>query len=238
MVRVLKSLGIWIDQSFCFAAHVKTIGTWIKRRIGILKSLRIRLNLSPRLLLNIAKAWRSKLIFGSYWILQLSATQFTKLSANWPRLIKAALGLFRPVPFSATLEITSLDSIDNYLVYWFSVRWFESIKSKKVSIFTHAENDRVSILSSKQRTRQLRTSTHENTLLSILNKSTYTANIFRWIDSIKPSVELAAQIESTNYKLFLKKQLLSRPLDKATIMKKAVDYLNDKYFEKVQFTIK
>ena len=201
VVPVLKSLGIWIDQSFCFNAHVKKIGNWINRRIGILKSLRIRLNLSPRVLVNIAKSWRSKLIFGTYWILQLSSYQLSKLSANWPRLIKAALGLFRPVPFSTTLEIVSLDSIEVYLVYWFSVRWFESKKFSKPSILTNAESDRSAILDNKQRTRQLRASTHMNSLTSILNRSTYTQNIFNWLDKCKHWVEFLAQRNETiNYK--------------------------------------
>ena len=230
IVPVLKSLGIWIDQSFCFAAHVKHISTWIRRRIGILKSLRARLKLSSGILLNIAKSWRSKLIFGTYWILQLSTHQLTQLTSNWPRLIKAALGLFRPVPFSTTLELTSLDSIEVYLVYWFAIRWFESRKFDKASIFTNAAIDRANILNNTTRERQLRVSTQQNTLRSILNRSTYTQNIFSWLDKCKLWVDFLEENPTPKYKELLKKKVLSRPLDKSTVMGKAVLELNEKYF--------
>ena len=108
-VSCLKSLGIWIDSRFGFNTHVDKIDTWVRRRTGLLIKMRTTLAINETALLTIAISWRAKLVFGTYWLPMLSEHQMQKLCAIWARLINAAVGFIKLVPFKKALDFFGPD---------------------------------------------------------------------------------------------------------------------------------
>ena len=210
---IAKSLGIYIDSSFNFNHHVDHICTWAKKRVCLLRLLRGKLKFSYKVLSQIVVCWRSKFHFGSFWILNLSATAFKKLCSAYAGLQKAAFGLVRTLSPEKTASFTGMWSLAHFLKYWFSLQHYQAdlkdidgIFQKFNQIQVEAQTGQTNVRRSKRSSTVASSST---TFAACIRRSSgFPEPVMAWFEKCKSPYKFLRDLQiPCNYKLRLKKKL-------------------------------
>ena len=160
----------------------------------------------------------------------LSKSRLDQISSAFSRLIRGALGFTRMVPFKRIHEFVGLNDLKEFLEYWFCVRSFEAVTLKGLPDFFgefNALNGRETVLR-----RSARASTMENTALSAKKASKFPDLVDVYAPmALKYREQLFGLfLEQKDYKCFLKKEMLDKVIFRGTDVKKAVQELNDFYY--------
>ena len=230
-----KSLGIHIDTGFNFSKHVTKLEEWVKRRCNILRLLRNKLKFSTKSLIQVIKSWRIKLIFGSFWILNLAESNLNRLRSCFIRLTKAAFGFNKLVDPKAMLDAVGIPSLECYLDYWFSCKQFHNPST--TGIFCRADQETKKSTLAASTSRPTRASTKASTTASIIKASKFTDSTFRWLNAYKDNLPFLGQLKDpTSYKRDLKRKMFGLEICKVhdeKMIRKIVDDMNTHYYDKI-----
>lgn len=119
----LRVLGLYLDGNWCYSKHVMYLKNYFKIRANLLKLLRIQLNLSYRCITNMVLNLRNRITFGSFYLLQLSRSQFSTVENMWNKTVKKAFGFSKLVSPENVCNFIGIQPLDNYLNYWF-LKWY------------------------------------------------------------------------------------------------------------------
>merc|ERR1719220_318876 len=121
-VDCFRCLGVMLDKNFCFLAHVNFLKKWIQTRCNVIRLLRGGLKISADVLLRVSQTFRSRMLFGTWWILCCSKTSFSQLQVYFTKCIRASVGFNRFVPVSTVSAFTGIDLLSDYTRYWLGSR--------------------------------------------------------------------------------------------------------------------
>ena len=236
-VQSFRCLGVTFQSNFNFNLHVLYLQKWIKTRTSIIRILRSKLSLSTDVLLRVAQTYRAKVLYGSFWLLVLSKSQFDTLSCSIMGLFRAVAGFNKMVPTETVLEFLGLDSLSTYFCYWLATRSADAKVTGQFDIFNiyllEPESNELPI--SPRHSYNLRQSTVRATSSS-KSESKFPLNAEIWfentVDMRKDALGFFGQYLK-GYKVKLKRKYLKRILAKGTEVIEAVDELNKKYYNKV-----
>lgn len=127
-VKSCCSLGVMIDSNWSYSGHVEYLEQYVKRRAGLIRALRLRLGFSYKALTSIVLCLRNRLTFGTFFLLELSFSLFRRLESAWARLVRAAFGALRLIPFRELFNFCGLAAWNDYAIYWFA-KWQFKLRS-------------------------------------------------------------------------------------------------------------
>lgn len=144
-----RNLGVLMSGNNAFASQMSNLQKFVRSRAAFLVLLRKEFNVSFKVLLNICLAFRSKFVFGSFYILQLSWCGYNKLCKLWWLLVRRAVGFNYLVPQNDMFNYLGILSLENFLTYWYAKWHFTLEKFKFGNIFSRvAEWDCTQVIKS------------------------------------------------------------------------------------------
>ena len=174
-------------------------------------------------------------MYGSFWLLVLSKSQFDILSSALLGLFRAVAGFNRMVPSETVLDFLGVDSLHDYFRYWLATRSTDATMTGQFDIFnTYLEEPfYLELPDSPRHKYNLRQSTTK-TVSSSKSESKFPVATEVWFEDAAMMRNEALKYFGEclkGYKGKLKRKFLKRILAKGTDITKAVDELNTKYYE-------
>lgn len=221
-----RVLGVYIDSRLSFNVHLNFLSVWIASRSYILARLR-SFGVSETVLLRLALAFRMRLIYGTWWIFHLSASQFRKFESLWTKLVKKSMGFYAKVENDTILKFCGLDTLGKYLEYWFTVRSCEYKLMGLVDLFEIYERFEKNFHFKKSICRSSITDQTFN--LYFLLHFYLPKSVISWYEKIKNYRARCLEIFTQDYKSILKRELLRKIIDKNIPVKSEIAKINKKF---------
>lgn len=221
-----------------YTDHLDAIEKYAKIRAGFLSRLRNEFGVSFRVLLNICLAFRSKFVFGSFFILQLSWSGYNRLKRLWWFLVRRAVGFSYLVPLKDTFDFLGLLDLEKFLVYWFSKFYFGLKKFDENTFdriyswenFDHSQNVENSRYNFRQSTKTKSSTTNRTVTNKFKPLQIYFAQ------KIKPIIGFISTMKGYFcLKSELKKMFATTRINKLfsdNIIKSRISELNDRWYTK------
>ena len=231
-----RCLGVVLDQNFSFSPHINFLKKWLSHRTAIFRKLRFELGISAHVLLRALLSFRNRCLFGSWWILQCSDTNFNSLNASFTACLRGALGFSKLVPNSEVHSFAGIPSLTEYLPYWFSTRVLGLNLHGHSDIFTMKSELKSSILNYvptiSYNLRKSTLITRESSLISSSNYFPESVDFWheKCLEIMAKGEELIRNLGPVGYKDALKRIYVPRLIDKNTIIAPGVKFLNEKYY--------
>ena len=182
-------------------------------------------------MIKICQHFRGKATFGTWWILCLSNLRLDQISSAFSRLVRGAIGFTKMVPFERVHSFVGINMLRSYLEYWFSIRSFEAVCLKGLpDLF--GDYEKIDGSGNDLR-RSGRSCTIAKTALSARKASKFPVFVGIFAPTALKFREIlfGLFLEQKDYKCFLKKKLLDKVICRGTEIKKAVQSLNEFYFD-------
>ena len=174
-------------------------------------------------------------MFGSWWILVCSNTNFNSLNASFTACLRSVFGFSKLVPSSEVHTFAGVPTLIDYLPFWLGSRVVALNLHGHVDIFTKERNLRTSILSNlPPMSYNLRGTTLASRELNAMNNNYFPDSVREWYCKCKEVIskgeDLIRSNGPTGYKLGLKRSFVPVLLDKNTVVGPGVKQLNEFYY--------
>ena len=230
-----KMLGVYVDYNYNFRKHVAYLCGWLRVRTLVLKRLRLRLGLSVDVLLRVSQCYRSKLCFGTWWLLTASDTTLATLDSAFSRCVRATLGFSKLVPAKVTHEFSGVTGLLEYLPYWGATRSVLDHMRENFDIFDEYSAERACSLPTPKHA--VRASTAKQTLESHIRANSkfpvHAVDRFESMKSLRTFGISAFRKSGLAFKGTMKSRFLSRILAKGTCTADAVKEINERYYARI-----
>ena len=187
------------------------------------------------MLIRVLLAYRTKLLFGTWWLLLIAKSVFHGLVSSFTSILRSACGFNRLVPSNLVHSFTGVPSLKDYSTYWFGTRAITSRLNGFRDIFDLFQKFRSSLPSSTS-SYNTRASTKSATEASVVKASMFSETIMDWADPVQEIIELGfslmARAGPIAYKFNLKNRLIPKITPKEILCGPGIKLLNEEYFEK------
>ena len=134
LVKNVRILGVWFDNTFCFEYHYKKLKSYIRPRAIAIRQLR-NLGLSEHNLKCTVLALRQKLAYGLYQLVHMSTSMFVKISRLFNELVRAWTEGSVFVPLDILFEQAGINNFRDFVDYQLASRFI--LKGKSFRFFNH-----------------------------------------------------------------------------------------------------
>ena len=226
-----RYLGVYIDAGFYFTRHCEHIRKWVAARVCVLKLLKA-VGISSHVLFRVIQTYRTKILFGTYWLLAASETLLTGLETSFSQCVRAAAGFTSLVPASVASKFCGFDKLRIYLKYWLGSRSADAYLKDNFDIVGVFEEEKKQERSVQSRY-MLRGTTVEKTAdvwrerMTIFPKSAL-RQIEDFVHIRKEGIKIFSKM-GCHYKVGLKKKFVSCLIHKKTKIENAVGQINERY---------
>ena len=235
-----RCLGVTFQANFTFTKHVQNLQRWLKIRTSIIKILQFRLSISTDVLIRVAQTYRAKIVYGSYWLLNLSKSLFSALNTSLNMLYRAVGGFTKLVPSSIVNNYIGLDSLEKYFHYWLvsrSVDCHVTGQFDLFGLFVHSiQPENNELPDSPRYSYSFRSSTIATRASKKFSpQDIFPEQAFEWFDENLVFRDLALGLFDRHlmgYKIVLKRKLLAKVMAKGTWSFDVVNKWNMEYYDR------
>lgn len=186
----LRVLGIYVDGNWNLSKHVEFLENFFKIRGNLMQMLRLRLNLGFKCLTNMVLNLRNRITFGTFYLLELSSFQFTKLDKIWVKFLRKTFGFSKLVPGLNLCNFLGILDFKKYAGYWFAKWWITLVKFGKDSGFERYYDWKKAQPEPKKTKYNFRNSTLKKQAESVRKVTDCFGTVFKQIvDQIKPDIQ-------------------------------------------------
>ena len=114
--RSTRMLGVRLDDKMRFSSQVEKLELWTRTRARVLWKMS-KLGLHEAMKFRILASLKNSLLFGFWWLLFVSKTNFDRVEGFWNKLVKSIFEVNRPVPPDKLMDTLGLHSLGDTLAY-------------------------------------------------------------------------------------------------------------------------